>query len=240
MRPWWLLAWLPCLLSPALVTFAQSVEEVFPIEPEDGAVVGNRPRFRLGVEGSDILKMRFRIELSRDRFRSVDYNFDQIEDRNGWAFITSGFDQQGALFVIRSPLEGGVYEWKVYAWNGVSWVEGDEVHRLVVDTVPPARVEGLRLSLDRKRKAVVLNWQPVLWDEQGNPEIVSSYHIYRYHRPSFSAFRVHEIAEVDDILFEDKTALEMGSSTIYYRISAEDEAGNLLKWPRLNLGARAP
>ena len=239
-NPRWHMACLLSLFSFGIPAFSQSVEDVFPIEPEDGAVVGHRPKFRLGVEGSDIMKMRFRIELSRDGFRSVDYNFDQIDDRNGWAFITSGFDEQGALFVIRSPLKGGVYEWKAYAWNGVDWIEGDQVHRLTVDTVPPAAVESLRLSLDRDRERVLLNWQPVLWDQQGNSENVTRYHVYRYHRPSFSAFRTHEIAQVDDIFFEDEDAIEMGLRTVFYRITAEDEAGNQPKWPRRRIAARDP
>ena len=230
------MACLPAAFSigvPAIL--AQSVEDVFPVEPQDGAVVGHRPKFKLGVEGSDIRKMSFRIELSRNGFRTVDYTFDQLENRNGWAYI--GFDQPGALFLVPGPLEGGIYEWKTYAWDGLAWIEGDKVHGLIVDTVPPADVEWLRLSLDRKKEVVILDWLPVATDQEGAPEFVTCYHVYRHHNPNFSPIRVHEAARMENTSYREGD-LEKGPKLIFYKITAEDVAGNQPKRRRPAL--RAP
>ncbi len=209
---------------------AQTVDAVFPVEPPDGAVVGARPRFRIGVEGTGILEMRFRIELSRDGFRTVDYAFDQLQDASGWAYVREGFDEPGGVFLCRQPLAPGTYAWRPSAWNGVEWVVADEAFELTVDVTPPAPVEGLRVSLDRSRQKVLLDWQLVFTDADGGSERVALYHIYRYHRPSFSHIRVHEIGSTPMPPFEDTTALDEGApSLLFYRVAAEDEAGNILR-----------
>jgi hypothetical protein len=200
---------------------------VYPLEPRSGATVGTRPRLRIGVDGADVLKMRFRIEMSRDGFDTVAYRFDQAEEPGGWAFVATGFDEPGALYMVRSPLEDGAYEWRTYAWNGVEWVEGRTVNRLIVDGVPPADVEGVRMHFDPRRPAIVLEWDPVVTDRSGHPETVARYHVYRYYRRSFFfVIRAFHVAAVEGTYFEDTDPLALTSGLVFYKITAEDEAGN--------------
>lgn len=214
------------VLACAGVSHAQFLEDVFPLEPEDGATSGPRIRFRIGIDGTDVMKMQFRIELSRDRFDTVAYTFDQREDPKGWGWVTHGFDDKGGVYLNSEPLEHGAYEWKAWAWNGVDWVEGDTTFRLVVDTVPPAEVSGLRL----KRTAeggVALTWDPVWSDENGDAETVASYHVFRYFRRAFfDTIRPNVVATVEDTRWEDADPLALAAGLVVYDVIAEDVAGN--------------
>jgi hypothetical protein len=205
---------------------AQSVEEVRPLEPEHNQTVGVRPTFRLGIEGGDLYKMRFKIVLSQDDFETEAYVFDQMEEQNGWAF--ENWDRgYGAIYRTRRPIADGEYEWKVYAWNGVSWVEGDDVNRVYIDGVEPAEVE-LRMEKVRRgdRVSIRLVWDPVYVDLQGRSETVARYHVYRYTKKFPLYARMFEIGLTDDTVFEDDSDVFAGTSMLFYKVTAEDVAGN--------------
>jgi hypothetical protein len=214
------------VLAPAAA--AQTVDDVFPLEPRDGGRCGPRGKFRIGIDGAGVLEMRFKIELSRDGFDTIAYTFDQQASPRGWAFIASKtFDRPGAVYFPQKPLDDGVYEWRTYAWNGVEWMAGKTVHRLVIDAVPPADVEGVRMRVDPEREVVVLDWDPVVLDREGRPEYVAKYHVYRYFRASFFfVIRTFHIGTVEDTHFEDTDPIAMKSKMVFYKVTAEDEAGN--------------
>jgi hypothetical protein len=206
---------------------AQTVDRVYPAEPADGARVGTRPKLRVAVEGSDVLKMRFRIEMSRDDFDTIAYDFDQRDEPNGWAFISFGFDEPGALYMARSPLEDGTYDWRVSAWNGIEWIAGKRTRRIVIDGIPPADVDGVRMRADVANKTITLDWDPVVTDQKGDPEQVAKYHVYRYEqRAMFLSIGVFQIAEVEDTHYEDADPTFFDFPLVFYKITAEDEAGN--------------
>lgn len=208
------------------VAVAQVVDEVYPLAPPDGAVVGTRPRFAIGFKGTDLVKVLFKIELSRDGFETISHTFDWREDRNGWAH-TPFDDVPGAIYVTRKPLPHGTYAWRVYAWNGVEWVRGKRVHTVMVDSVPPADVERLRVRVNRDRKSVILEWDPVAVDREGGPERVSLYHVYRYEKRSFFfVIRPFEIGTTEITRFEDTDPRAFDSHMLFYKVTAEDEAGN--------------
>ena len=209
-------------------TSAQTVDDVFPYEPRDRARVGPRPTLRVGVEGLDVRQMFFRIELSRDDFDTIAYTFDQKKNKERWSFMIMGFEgPQGARFLVRDPLEDGKYQWRVSAWNGIEWVDGKSTHRLTVDAVPPADVHGLSMTVDRLEKGVALSWKPVAIDRNGGPEYVAKYHVYRYTlRSFFFVIRPFRIATVDDTRFVDRDPKALAAPLLFYKITAEDDAGN--------------
>ena len=209
-------------------TSAQVVDDVFPYEPRDRARVGPKPTLRVGVEGLDVRQMFFRIELSRDDFDTIAYTFDQKKNKERWSFMIMGFEgPQGARFLLRDPLEDGKYEWRVSAWNGIEWVDGKSTHRLTVDAVPPADVHGLSMTVDRLEKGVALSWKPVTFDRNGGPEYVAKYHVYRYTlRSFFFVIRPFRIATVADTRFVDRDPKALAAPLIFYKITAEDDAGN--------------
>ncbi len=205
---------------------AQVVDDVYPLEPEDGGVTGPKAILKVGVDGTDLGKMRFRIQMSRDGFETVDYTFDQLAEPSGWVYTALG-GENGAIYRSRQPIKGGVYEWRAAAWNGVIWVAGKKVFKVRVDDVPPADVEHVRMRVDYEAKAVVLDWDPVSTDAQGGPERVASYHVYRYERKSFFfVIRPFEVGQVTDTHFEDRDEKALKVPLLFYKIVAEDEAGN--------------
>lgn len=211
--------------SPAVL--AQTVYDVFPVEPDNGAIVGPRPRLFVGVDGDDLSRIQYRVELSRDGFDTIDYTFDQRAESNGWAFVGYGFDHPGAMYNVREPLQDGEYEWRVSAWSGIQWITGETTYDLIVDGTPPAAVDGVRLRVDEELDAVVLDWDPVAIDAEGKPEYVAKYHVYRYFRVGpFFVIRPYQIAETRDTHYEDTDSEAVDSSIVFYKITAEDEAGN--------------
>jgi hypothetical protein len=211
--------------APAL---AQSVEDVYPLEPADGATIGPKGMFRLGVKGTDFGKMKFRIEMSKDGFETIAWTMDQTKHPNNWGLWAEATeDEQPVVCYIRKPIPDGDYEWRVSAWNGVNWVDGKKKFRLTIDAVPPAEVTGVRMAVDKDGKKVVLDWDPVVTDRDGRPEQVGRYKIYRYERKSvFFSVRTYEIGTTTDTHFEDSGDLALRTPILFYKISAEDEAGN--------------
>jgi hypothetical protein len=205
---------------------AQVVDRVFPLEPVSGAVVGKKPFLKIGLEGTDLPKVRFRIELSRDDFDTIDRTYDQMVEANGWAFTALG-GESGALFMVRDPLEDGRYQWRVAAWNGVDWVPGKDEAWFVVDGVPPADVTGIEMVIDHDARSVKLRWDPVTVDQEGRPETVVKYHIYRYAKKTvFFVIRPFRLATVDTTWFDDTDRVALESPILFYKITAEDAAGN--------------
>ena len=214
------------LVASIAVAYGQTVGEVRPLEPEWRVTVGPRPMFKIGVTGTDLVKMRFRIVLSTDDFDTEKYVFDQIEEPNGWAF-TALMGESGAMFTPAKPLEDGRYQWRADAWNGVEWVEGDEYSEVDVDSVPPAYVEGMDMDVEPGGTGIVLEWDPVTTDQDGRPEYVSKYHIYRYIRRSFFfVIRPFEIAVTEDTSFVDRDEIALVTPLVFYKVTAEDQAGN--------------
>lgn len=206
---------------------AQVVDEVSPREPERDAVVGIKPRLRIAVRGQDWTKIQFKIELSRDSFDTVTATFDQMKEPNGWAFVGLGKDEPGAIYQLREPLHDGEYQWRVFAWNGVDWVPGKTAYRFRVDATPPADVEGLQVRVDHTAGQVSLQWSPVSLDKNGRPELVSVYHVYRYERKwFFSSYGAYEIGTTEETAFVDKDEDALNGPLIFYKVTAEDAAGN--------------
>lgn len=216
----------PGLLLLASTATAQVLENVRPGFPAAGEVVGPKPIFKVLVDGTDVHKMRFKIELSRDDFESVDRTIDQEKDGNGWAYLLSG-EEWGGAYRTRDPLGDGKWSWRAWAWNGVDWVKGPADGRFVVDSVPPADVEGIEMRIDRREKVVHLRWGPVTTDREGRPERVAKYRVYRYQKRSFFfSIRAFELGETDRTWFEDRDPQALENPLVFYKIVAEDDVGN--------------
>lgn len=211
----------------ATPVLSQAPARVGPLGPPDGAVVGPRPLFEVeyaGIEDDRLRDARFRIVLSRDGFESEAYRFDQRQQRTGWIPGEAG----RMVYRPRYPLEDGTYGWRVAFWNGARWVEGSETARLRVDTIPPAEVGALKASLDRKRGEVVLSWDPVVFDRDGQPEYVARYRILRYESgPPWPVARAYEVDETPDPVWVERSPPSDEARLVVYRVIAEDEAGNV-------------
>jgi hypothetical protein len=206
---------------------APAFESVFPLEPEDGATVRARPVFTIGyagVDAGDVLELRFKLSLSQDGFASERYVYDQRARNRGWLVGTEG----QILYRPQRPLRDGEYEWRVWVWDGVDWATAGRSRRLRVDTVPPADVERLEARYDVENDALTLRWAPVTLDRDGRPEYVTRYHVYRYDRdPSLPPVRLYEIGIVEIPEFVDTSPSPDGQDVLFYRVAAEDAAGNV-------------
>ena len=219
-----LLLWI--LVASAGAVDAQTVEEVLTLAPAWRETVGPQPVFKIGVQGTDLDKISLRLVLSQDDFDTETYVFNQVEEPNGWAYIALK-GEFGAVFIPPKPLKNGRYQWRADAWNGLHWVEGDDYSEVDIDSVPPAYVEGLVMDVEPGGAGIVLQWDQVTTDQNGHPEWVAKYHIYRYVRRNFFfAIRPFEIAVTDETRFVDRDEIALVTPLVFYKINAEDQAGN--------------
>jgi hypothetical protein len=212
-------------ISPAL---AEHPTNLAPEAPEDGAVTGRKPQFILRAAGGATESARFRIELSRDGFRTIAYAFDQSADPNGWVYaadVNAGVP--GAIYAPRLPIDAGRYVWRVSSWDGVTWRVGPTSFRLDVDDVPPADVRRLAMDRDLARGCVRLVWDPVVTDARGGTERIARYHVLRFTSAASPASAGDEVGEAKAAWFEDCDPALDDKPLLYYRIVPEDEAGNV-------------
>jgi len=213
-------------MAPLLAEDPPTFEHVFPLRPADQSVAGARPVFCIGYSGLDereLRHMRFRLTLTQMGSRDETYEFDQRQQRSGWLPGEPG----EMLFRPPWPLADGTYRWQAWAWDGMRWVDGKPAHRIRIDSVPPAEVQGLRASYDPARKSMFLAWQPVTLDRDGGPEFVTRYRIYRYTRgPQLPRVQPFEIGRTETPDFVDEGPIP-DVRLVVYKVAAEDQAGNV-------------
>jgi hypothetical protein len=180
--------------------------------------------FEVGFDapgGAEVRRMRFRIVLEPEARSGTRTVYDQRRRPSGWVRGDVG----RMLYRAPRPLDDGTYRWRAEAWDGTAWTGGAGAFVLRIDSVPPAVVSGLRVDRDADR--IVLRWDPVATDREGRPEYVARYHVYRHERASASrAVVVHEIGTTPAPTFVDDTHAETRGRILFYRVTAEDEAGN--------------
>ena len=197
-------------------------------QPKDGAAVSPRPKFVVRTDAADVSKLRFRIELSRDDFKTVAYTFDQLKEANGWAYIESEGEPPGAILFVRKKLDGGDYVWRVSSWDGLSWQTGPEVQRVTIDDVPPAEVQGVRMRRDPATGCMHISWDPVSTDQNGGPERIARYHVFRYwQRAAVPSIGPNEAGTSTETTYVDCDPTTLKKPMVFYRVEAEDEAGNI-------------
>lgn len=204
---------------------AQTPVSIAPAAPPDGSVNGSRPVFAIsydGIEDRLLRQARFRIVLRDEGSDDDAYIYDQREQNAGWIPGEPGH----VIFRPRSPIADGSYSWRVSFWNGARWVDEPRAYRLRIDTVPPAEVGGLMLTLDRDAGSVTLSWDPVVFDREGLPEYVARYHLFRYASgPPWPLARAYRVATTPDPVWMDAPTKD-DSRLVLFRVTAEDEAGN--------------
>jgi hypothetical protein len=205
---------------------APTVDRVSVIAPGQGAVVAPQTLFEIGYEAMSEPHPRhlaFRIRLFPTGDRGRAYVFDQREAPSGWLVGEPG----RVLYRPRRPLEDGAYRWEAAAWNGIDWVRDRTRPEIRVDGVPPADVEGVRVSWDPEGGMARLEWEPAALDREGRPEYVARYHVYRYQGSApFRRVRIFEVGVVTEPRFVDAEPPPPDQGTLFYQVTAEDEAGN--------------
>lgn len=216
------------LLIGGAVRAQQQPTSLTPEIPKDGASVNVRPKFVVRADSPDVSKLRFRIELSRDDFKTIAYTFDQLKEANGWAFLENEGETPGALYFPSKRIAGGDYTWRVSSWDGLSWKVSDTTFRLNIDDVPPAEVTDVRMYRNPQTGCMHISWDPVVTDVKGNPERVARYHVFRYwKRSSVPSLGPFEAGTTPGTEFDDCNADTLKRPMVFYRVEAEDEAGNI-------------
>jgi hypothetical protein len=206
----------------------QQPSRLEPEQPKNGDSVGVRPKFVLRADAEDVSKLRFRIELSRDGFKTVAYTFDQLREPNGWAYLEMETEPPGAAYFPQKKLAGGQYIWRVSSWDGLSWQTARSEFRVTIDDVPPAEVQGVRMTRDPSSGCVHVTWNPVATDEKGGPERVLKYHIFRYwERTTVPSIGPFEAGTATEAHYDDCDPATRKRPLVFYRVEAEDEAGNV-------------
>jgi hypothetical protein len=205
------------------------VVRIRPIAPEDGASVAARPIFEVEWEEpspdeeTDPRRLELRITLDERGGAGRRMEFDQRRQKRGWL----AGDPGRMIYRPLRPIPDGLYQWRAWVWNGIEWIAGERAHELRIDSVPPAEVDGLGLERQSADGSIVLTWKPVALDRNGRPEYVLRYHVYRYdERRIFRTVRAHEIGTTELPRFVDRTKPAAGEHVLFYRVTAEDEAGN--------------
>jgi len=165
----------------------------------------------------------FRLTLDPAREDGEGYEFDQRRTRAGWFAGDEGL----VLYRSQAPLRDGTYLWRAWYWNGTDWAGGTAARELRIDTVPPAEVGALRVSIEAEATQVRLEWDPVVVDRAGAPEFVTLYRIYRYEKRDFpGGIKTLEIGEAVEPWFTDHDARASEAKILYYKVTAVDQAGN--------------
>jgi hypothetical protein len=218
-------------VAVAGVTLAVAQQQptlLMPERPANGASVGKKPKFIAKVGGADVEKLRFRIQLSTDGFKTIAVAFDQVADPAGWATTELDDGSPAIAYFAKVPVPGGDYLWKIASWDGLAWQDGGDQFRVQIDDVPPADVDGLRMTGDTGGTCVHLVWQAVTTDQQGRHERVARYHVYRYSaKGPTSPIMLYQAGETTGLAFDDCDATALKAPILYYRVVAEDEAGNI-------------
>jgi hypothetical protein len=182
--------------------------------------------FQIGYEGLDLQppgELRFRLTLEPAEEGDESYEFDQRRTRAGWFTGDAG----QVLYRSQTPLRDGTYLWRAWYWNGTDWAGGTAARELRIDTVPPAEVGALRVSIEADGTQVRLEWDPVVLDRAGAPEFVTLYRIYRYEKRKFpGGVKTLEIGEAVEPWFVDHDARASEAKIVYYKVTAVDQAGN--------------
>jgi len=73
-----------------------------------------------------------------------------------------------------------------------------------------------------------VSWEPVATDMNGDVERVARYHIFRYNkRSSVPSIGPFEVGTTTELQFDDCPKDLKDLPMLFYRVEAEDEAGNV-------------
>ncbi len=97
------------------------------ILPASGAITNNKPIFRMkSVDSDSAARLRYKIEVSTDTFKTIYKTYDQSSDSTGWS---KGYYLSGdtALFAAKDTIRIGKYQWRCYAFDGYVWSDGWDI-----------------------------------------------------------------------------------------------------------------
>jgi hypothetical protein len=225
-----------CLLGLLLAVPPAAAFELERLEtPADGASVTNRLRFFISARGEWDRADRYKIELSDDGFETVLMTFDGSRDRKGWAIASipgeeevEGFEEsRGVYYLLREPLPDGEYSWRAFKYEGTGFSRLSGEFTFRVDTVAPGPVGNVRLATRRDGR-LELRWDPVFEDEEGNPETVTGYRVYRFLKSRAARnMPTYLVGETENTRFLLPQKYDHPDAVMqYFRVMAIDEVGN--------------
>ena len=226
-------------LCVSLAASALAASEEVRLEyPAEGATVPERVSFHIAVPGGSALPVASaRIELSRDRWKSIDRVWDSSESMRGWTLGDAGHPGR-VTYCCATSLGEGPWEWRARTAGPGGEAASSRATSFRVDATPPAEIDELRVQ--RRPDGVVnLSWDPVVTDVDGKPETVDHYVIYRYQsRGIFSQSPPMRLGQTRAVTYDDRLGRRQTGSggraskpaddarTVYYKVVAVDVAGN--------------
>jgi len=216
------------VIAPALLLLpGLAIASAHMVSPKDGAIVAPRPNLVFKVDNYND-KMKFSVELSRDRFKEDSRIWDMRRTLRGWTIAMDEKEKgEGGEFLVPEDLGEGNWSWRVFVNDSGASSGPDFVGSFVVDASPPAEVDGLRVVKDPEAGGIRLTWDPVAIDVNGNAESVSSYRVYCYDKNGFfPQGNLKLLGTTDRQFYVDSNGFKARSSIAFYRITAVDEVGN--------------
>ena len=197
-------ALLIALVSPLFAAFPSlSAVTISAPSPVDGMTVGPRPVFRFTVRGTVDADARAVIELSRDRWKTVERTWDATASQRGREprLYAEG---SGGVFPAPEALPEGSWEWRVRLSQDGAPPESAKAGSFKVDATPPAEIEGLRVQR-RPDDSILLSWEAVESDMDGRPETIDHYAIYKYDsRGTFPQAPLARLGQTQSLSFLDR------------------------------------
>lgn len=84
----------------------------------------NKPQFLIATTDADTWNnINYKIELSKDTFKTIYATYNQIYDPLGWSKLKYSTNDT-ALFIPQDVLPDGKYQWRAYAYDGSVWSDG--------------------------------------------------------------------------------------------------------------------
>src|SRR5262245_28406601 len=211
------------------------------ISPKDGEIVGSRPNLVFEVDDYNS-KMKFTLELSKDRFKNDVQTWDMRKTLRGWSIASDEKGEPvGGDFVMPRPIGEGTWYWRVVVHDNGADLGPDFTASFVVDSSPPAEVDGLQAAKDPESGGVRLSWNPVAIDVNGGSERVENYRIYAYDKKGlFPRGNLKLLGTTDRASFLDTKPAGEANSIAFYRITAVDAVGNESPAPKNPHAAEHP
>ncbi|MEW5759692.1 MAG: DUF2341 domain-containing protein [Candidatus Thermoplasmatota archaeon] len=210
------------VLHDVKITYNRPAQSPILLSPINNIYVRTiTPTFQLYSEDDDLDLLKYKIELSKDNFKTVYKTYDQTINVLGWSATSySSRDIAEYTILVDEFLPEGSYCWRAYASDGSGFSLASLVYYFLLDYSPPvASIKNLGTYTNK-----------------------TSFNVSWYGSDSFSGIEYYDIQYSNDGIewYEwlnkiNFTSAEWKNTTdgnkVYFRARAMDNAGNLQFYP---------